>query len=77
MDNQTPEVKPKRELTPDELAERQAAGMSSRQMVRRVKRIARGSKNRPTSNMDATWAIVLGAILENTKPVGSMEPYLR
>jgi len=67
------ETAPKKELTADELAERQATAMSNRQMTRRVKRIARNS----ASNADATWAIVLSAVFENTKPVGRMEPYLR
>lgn len=75
MDNQAPTVK--KELTPEQLAERQAEAMSNRQMLRRVQRIARGSKKNPTSNIDATWAIVLQCVLENTKPVGRMEPFLR
>jgi hypothetical protein len=63
----------KKELTPDQLAYRQAHKMSNRQMSRRLKRIARTTPH----NMDAVWAIVLSQVIDNTKPLGRMEPFLR
>jgi hypothetical protein len=71
MNEQTPV--PKKELAPDQLIQRQVQKMSNHQMSRRVNRIARESEH----NMDAVWAIVLAQVLDNTKPLGRMEPYLR
>lgn len=71
----------KKELAPDVIIQRQVEGMSNRRMSNRLKRITqvRGLKLKksPPSNIDATWAIVLSAVFDNTKPLGRMEPYLR
>lgn len=67
---QKPEKKP---LSPEELAFREAKHMKNRHMLNRIRRIAETTR----SNADATWAIVLSVVLENTKPLGRMEPYLR
>ena len=64
---------PKKELTPDQIASRQARKMSNRQMSRRLRRLA----NTSTHNIDAVWAIVLSQVFDNTKPMGRVEPYLR
>lgn len=77
MDNQTPGKEVKKEPTPDQILERHIEAMADHSMVRRLRRITRGSKKNPTSNIDATWAIVLSCVFENTKPVGKMEPFLR
>jgi hypothetical protein len=66
----------KKELSPEQIADRnlyrEVHKMSDRKMSRRLKRLTKSQ-----TNIDATWAIVLSLIFDNTKPVGKMEPYLR
>lgn len=64
---------PKKELAPDQIMHRHIRSMSDRQMSARVNRIARESEH----NMDAAWAIVLAQVFDNTKPNGTLEPFLR
>jgi hypothetical protein len=79
----TEQVQPaaKKELTPDQILEREIHGMTNRKMSRRLSRIANSRglkfKKSPPSNIDSTWDIVLSAVLDNTKPLGRMEPFLR
>lgn len=72
MENPAP-----KQLTEEQIADRaiqrQVHKRSDRQTSRRLKRLARTS----SSNIDATWAIVLSLVFDNTKPMGRMEPYLR
>jgi hypothetical protein len=67
----------KKTLSPEQIADKnlyhEVHVRSNHQTSRRLKRLARESE----SNIDATWAIVLSLIFDNTKPVGKMEPYLR
>jgi hypothetical protein len=65
-----------KQLTEEQLADRnlqrETAKRSDKQTARRLKRLSRSSHN-----IDSVWAIVLGLVFENTKPVGKMEPFLR
>ena len=71
----------KKELTPDQILEREIHGMTNQKLSRRLSRIAQGRglkfKKSPPSNIDSVWAIVLSAVFDNTKPRGRMEPFLR
>jgi hypothetical protein len=79
---QMTETQAKKELTPDQITERNIKAMPNPQMSKRLKRLAEGRgltlKKSPLSNIDSTWAIVLSLIFDNTSETGGkMEPYLR
>jgi len=82
MDEQKVVAHPaKKELSPEQILEREIHGMTNRKLARRLSRLAEGRglklKKAPLSNINSTWAIVLSAVLDNTKPMGRMEPFLR
>ena len=82
MDEQKVVAHPaKKELSPEQILEQEIHGMTNRKLSHRLSRLAQGRglklKKTPLSNIDSTWAIVLSAVLNNTKPLGRMEPYLR
>jgi hypothetical protein len=66
-------VEQPKKLTPDQITDHEVRKMSNRQMLNHLKKIARKD---PVS-FKGTWAVVLTAVLENTKPMGRMEPFLR
>lgn len=72
----------KKEWTPDQIMQKNIRTMPSRQMSKRLKRLAEGRgltlKKAPLSNIDSAWAIVLSLVFKNTSETGGkMEPYLR
>ncbi len=72
----------RKELTPEQILDRNIKAMPNPQMSKRLKRLAEGRgltlKKSPLSNIDSTWAIVLSLVFKNTSETGGkMEPYLR
>lgn len=73
MDEQKPEVK-KRELTAEQIMQRNLSKMPNRQMSNRLKHLAREKNDMYVIR----WATVLSIIFDNTRETGGkMEPYLR
>lgn len=63
----------KKELSPEQILQRNILAMPNKQMSRRLKRLTRTNG----SNIDNAFAVVLSIVFDNTKPMGKMEPFLR
>jgi hypothetical protein len=67
----------KKAMTPEQAAAKHLRTMSDKQLLNRVKKYPRTKLRKHEINIDIVRALVLALVMENTKPLGRMEPYLR
>ncbi len=84
MNNQTNEAvnqanlgAAKKPMTRESAAAKHLRTMPDKQLLNRVKNYPRRKECKNEINIDIVHAIVLSLVMENTKPLGRMEPYLR
>jgi len=67
----------KKPMTPEQAAAKHLRTMPNKQLLNRIKKYPRTKQHKHEINTDIVRALVLSLVMENTKPLGRMEPYLR